>query len=87
MDGSATRITDPTWIYHLKEGAGHYYGNIADLYAGFDGPDGDGLIGNARKKDDVAPTAPKLGIAWDTQKAMRQPWNYATHVTTDPVPT
>ena len=40
LDGSATRITDPTWIYHLKEGAGHYYGNIADLYAGFDGPNG-----------------------------------------------
>ena len=44
LDGSATRITDPTWIYHLKDGAGHYFGNVADLYAGFDGPDGDGRI-------------------------------------------
>ena len=44
LDASATRITDPTWIYHLKDGAGHYFGNIADLYAGFDGPDGDGRI-------------------------------------------
>ena len=55
LDGSATRIVDPTWIYHLKEGAGHYFGNIADLYAGFDGPDGDGLI---TKDPNPTPTPP-----------------------------
>jgi hypothetical protein len=45
LDGSAKQIHDPTWLTHLSEGGGHYYGNIADLYAGFDGPDGDGYLG------------------------------------------
>ena len=31
----------------IKEGGGLYFGNVASLYAGFGGPDGDGLIGRA----------------------------------------
>ena len=85
LDGSEMRLKDPTWLNHLKEGGGHYFGNIADLYAGFDGHDGDGFIGNAGKTESVAPTAPKWGIAWDIQKSMREPWNYTTQVSNDPL--
>jgi len=86
LDQSAVRIYDPTWMSHLQEGGGHYYGNIADLFAGFDGPDGDGFIGNAVRKNDAPPTAPKWGVTWDIQKAMKEPWNYTTPVSTDPSP-
>ena len=56
LDGSAMRLKDPTWLYHLKEGGGRYFGNIAGLYAGFDGADGDGFIGRLNQPwDDVAP--------------------------------
>ena len=60
LDGSATHIVDPTWIYHLKDGAGHYFGNIADLYAGFDGPDGDGRINKDSDPEPVPPTQFKV---------------------------
>jgi hypothetical protein len=49
FDGSATRMfADPTWYKHLKDGGGHYYGNTAALFAGFDGPN-KGFIGNEGK--------------------------------------
>ena len=82
LDGSAKEFSDPTWMNHLSAGGGHYYGNTAGLFAGFDG---DGFIGNVQK-DKVAPSAPKWGITWDIQKAMSQPWNNTTPVTTDPAP-
>ena len=103
LDGSATRIIDPTWIYHLKDGAGHYFGNTADLHAGFDGPDGDGRINKDPDPKPVPPTQvtltpstgmterpggidPNYRVAPDTQRAMTQPWNYTTLVTTDLAP-
>ncbi len=82
FDGSATEFSDHTRLNHLSAGGVHYYGNTAGLFAGFDG---DGFIGNANK-DKVAPSAPKLGLTWDVQKAMPPPWNNATPVTTDPAP-
>ena len=82
LDGSAKEFEDPTWLNHLSAGVGHYYGNTAGLFAGFDG---DGFIGNVQK-DSVVPSAPKWGITWGIQKAMPQPWNNATPVTTDPGP-
>ena len=85
LDGSAMHLQDPTWLNHLSEGGGHYYGNIAELFAGFDGPDGDGLIGN--KRPETVATPSKWGISWDTQNAMTEPWNSTVPVTTDPVPT
>ena len=81
FNGSAKEFNDPTWLNHLSAGGSHYYGDAAGLFAGFDG---DGFIGNVQK-DTVAPSAPKWGITWDIQKAMSQPWNNATPVTTDPV--
>jgi hypothetical protein len=51
FDGSATRMfADPTWYKHILtgEGGGHYYGNTAALFAGFDGPN-KGFIGNEGK--------------------------------------
>ena len=78
LDGSAKQIDDPTWLNHLSEGGGHYYGNIADLFAGFDGPDGDGYLGMTK------PTTG--GIIQDVQKSLVQPWNDVTPVTTDPAP-
>ena len=66
LDGSATRIVDPTWIYHLKEGAGHYYGNIADLYAGFDGPDGDGRKNKDPNPKSIPILQPKLSTSTGT---------------------
>ena len=36
LDGSAKTFDDPTWMNHLKEGGGHYYGNTAALFTGFD---------------------------------------------------
>ena len=101
LDGSATRVTDPTWIYHLKDGAGHYFGNIADLYVGFDGQDGDGSINKDPKPvpptqfkltpstgttDRPGGTDPNYRVTPDMQRAMAQPWNYTTQVTTDPAP-
>ena len=79
LDGSAKQIDDPTWLNHLSEGGGHYYGNIADLFAGFDGPDGDGYLGMTKP-----PTTG--GIIQDVQKSLVQPWNDVTPVTTDPTP-
>ena len=58
LDGSAKTFDDPTWMNHLKEGGGHYYGNTAALFTGFD----------------------------DAQKAVTQPWNNATPVSTNPIP-
>ena len=76
------RSNDPTWLNHLSAGGGHYYGNTAGLFAGFD----DVLPSESRgPKDKVGPSAPKWGITWDIQKAMSQPWNNATPVTTDPI--
>ena len=103
LDGSATRITAPTWTYHLKDRAGQYFGNIADLYAGFDGPDGDGAINKDPNPKPVPPTQfkltpstgmterpggidPNYSVAPNVQRAMTQPWNYTTPVTTDPAP-
>ena len=60
LDVSATRIVNPTWICHLKGGAGHYFGNIADLYAGFDGPDGDGPINKDANPNPTPPTQFKV---------------------------
>jgi hypothetical protein len=84
LDNSATEITDPTWVNHLSQGGGHYYGNIADLYAGFNGADGDGYIPNTAPPP--PPPTPTGGITWDIQKSLTQPWNDATPVTTDPSP-
>jgi hypothetical protein len=36
LDGSAKTFEDPTWMNHLKQGGGHYYGNTAALFTGFD---------------------------------------------------
>jgi hypothetical protein len=36
LDGSAKVYEDPTWMNHLKQGGGHYYGNTAALFTGFD---------------------------------------------------
>jgi hypothetical protein len=83
LDGSAKQIDDPTCLNHLSEGGGHYDGNIADLYAGFDGPDGDGYIGNAPPESNGPTTG---GIIQDVQKSLVQPWNDVTPVTTDPSP-
>ncbi len=83
LDNSAKVMDDPTWLNHPSEGGGHYYGNIADLYAGFDGPDGDGYLGNTAPSP---PPPPSRGITWDIQKFLTQPWNDATPVTTDPSP-
>ena len=58
LDGSAKTFDDPTWMNHLKEGGGHYYGNTAALFTGFD----------------------------DAQKAVTQPWNNATPLSTNPIP-
>lgn len=85
LDGSAMQLDDPTYLNHLGDGGGHYYRNIAELYAGFDGEDGDGFIARA-PKDAVAPAAPKWGITWDIQKSLTQPWNNTTPTTTDPMP-
>ena len=63
LDGPAKVMDDPTWLNHLGERGGHYYGNIADIYAGFDGPDGDGYLGN----ENTVPTAPST---WDIQKSL-----------------
>ena len=71
LDGSATRVTDPTWIYHLKDGAGHYFGNIADLYAGFDGPDGDGAINKDPNPKSIPILQPKLNATVGTSKRPR----------------
>ena len=80
LDGSAQTFEDPTWMNHLKDGGGHYYGNTAALFTGFD----------EEKKVATGPYvpswAPKWGITWDTQKAATRPWNNATPVSTDPVP-
>ena len=46
LDGSAKEFNDPTWMNHLSAGGGHYYGNTAGLFAGFDGY---GFIGNAQR--------------------------------------
>ena len=81
LDGSAKQIDDPTWLNHLSEGGGHYYGNIADLYAGFDGPDGDGYLGMT-----MPPPPTTGGIIQDVQKSLMQPWSDVTPVTTDPAP-
>ena len=82
LDNSAKEIVDPTWINHLSEGGGHYYGNIADLYAGFGGTDGDGYLPNTAPP----PPPPTGGIIMDVQKSLYQPWNDVTPVTTDPSP-
>ena len=84
LDNSAKEIVDPTWMNHMSQGGGHYYGNIADLYAGFDGPDGDGYLGNTAPPTASPPTTG--GITWDIQKSLTQPWNDVTPVTTDPIP-
>ena len=80
LDGSAKTFDDPTWMNHLKEGGGHYFGNTAALFSGFD----------EEKKVTTSPYvpswAPKWGITRDTQKAATQPWNNATPVSTDPIP-
>ncbi len=64
LDGSAKVMDDPTWLNHLSEGGGQYYGNIAGLHAGFDGPDGDGYLGN----ENAAPTAPSTEALHGTYK-------------------
>ena len=84
LDNSATEITDPTWVNHLSQGGGHYYGNIADLYAGFNGADGDGYLPNTAPPP--PPPSPTGGIILDVQKSLTQPWNDVTPVTTDPSP-
>ena len=56
LDGSTIRKIDPAWIYPFKDGAGHYFGNVADLYAGFDGPDGDGRVNKDPDPKPVPPT-------------------------------
>ena len=80
LDGSAKVYEDPTWMNHLKEGGGHYFGNTAALFTGFD----------EEKKVATGPSipswAPTWGITWDAQKAATQPWNNATPVSTDPIP-
>ena len=93
LDNSAKEIVDPTWVNHLSEGGGHYYGNIADLYAGFDGTDGDGYLpevpeAKASPLPNTAPPPPPPtgGIIMDVQKSLYQPWNDVTPVTTDPSP-
>jgi hypothetical protein len=62
---------DPDWVNHRTEGYGHYYGNTANHFAGFDGPDGDGFLGmdlNATSPQQLTPNAPKLDMR--TQQAM-----------------
>ncbi len=58
LDRSAKEFNDPAWMNHLIAGGGHYYGNFAGLFAGFDE---DGFIGNV-SMDKVAPSVPKWGI-------------------------
>ena len=89
LDNSAKEIVDPTWVNHLSQGGGHYYGNIADLYAGFDGADGDGYlpeVPEAKASPLPPPPPPSGGIILDIQKSLYQPWNDVTPVTTDPSP-
>ncbi len=82
FDGSAKEFDDHTWLNHPSAGGGHYYGNTADLFTGFDSV----LPSESRGPEDkVVPSAPKWGITRDTQKAMSQTWNNTTPVTTDPM--
>ena len=83
LDGSAKVYEDPTWMNHLSAGGGHYYGNTAALFAGFD--EDKKAVKGAFGGDNPS-WAPKWGITWDTQKAATQPWNNATPVSTDPTP-
>jgi hypothetical protein len=62
---------DPDWVNHRNEGYGHYYGNTANHFAGFDGPNGDGFLGMDLKStspQQLTANAPKLDMS--TQEAM-----------------
>ena len=90
FDNSAQIIDDPTWLDHLKEGGGHYYGNIASSFAGFDGPNGDGYIPSTAPPSNELDPVKYMGrsVIWDLQKrfmkmpemSATEPWNNTTRL-------